>query len=249
MTVQEELCVSSLFSNLALIAEFVADRASRLGLSEDGVFAVQMAVDEACSNSIEHAYEGSADGEVRVCCYVQDDDLVVRIIDHGRPFDPDSVPEPDVTGPIESRNIGGLGLFFMNKLMDSVRHERRPEGGNLVEMRKRLPAGARGEGPLRLSGRYDASNTRDLEARLEAAEGSEDARLRVDMTNVTYISSSALRALLIAHRRQAAAGGQLELQNVPERVLRVLRMAGFDRVFSIAGVDASPGEVGSPSRG
>ena len=138
MTHEDELCVTSRLTNLARIAEYVAERAARAGLSEEETFAVQMAVDEACTNSIEHGYQGAENGEVRVCCYTEDDDFVVRITDFGRAFDPSSVPEPDLSGPLEERQIGGLGLFFMRKLMDSVEFFCNVGGCNQIVMRKRI---------------------------------------------------------------------------------------------------------------
>lgn len=133
----QELCVSSATANLAEIAEFVAERAALAGLDEDKVFAVQMAVDEACTNSMQHAYEGRPDGELRVCCYIEEDDFVVKISDHGKRFDPEAVPEPDLASPLEERAIGGLGLFFMRRLMDRVEFAA-DESGNLVTLRKAI---------------------------------------------------------------------------------------------------------------
>ena len=99
----QELCVASATANLAEIAGFVAERAALAGLDEERVFAVQMAVDEACTNAMQHAYEGRADGEVRICCYVDDGDFVVQIFDHGKRFDPEAVPEPDLASPLTHR--------------------------------------------------------------------------------------------------------------------------------------------------
>lgn len=136
MTTEFELCVTSKLDNLVQIAEFVSGLAASWGMHDDDVFAVQMAVDEACTNSIEHAYGGRDDGQVHVCCFVEDDEFVVRITDFGESFDPTSVAPPDIDAPLEEREIGGLGLFLMRKLMDSV--EFLPSAsGNQVIMRKR----------------------------------------------------------------------------------------------------------------
>jgi serine/threonine-protein kinase RsbW len=134
-----ELCVRSALSNLAQIAEFVSDQARSAGMGEDQVFEVQMAVDEACTNAMEHAYEGRLDGEVRICCYSEDHQFVVRIIDFGKPFSPEDVPAPRTDVPLEEREIGGLGLFFMRQLMDRV-EIRSSEQGNEVVMAKRKSA-------------------------------------------------------------------------------------------------------------
>lgn len=141
MSEQAELCVSSRLTNLSTIADFVVAQARLAGMDEEQVFAVQMAVDEACTNAMEHAYAGKQDGEVRVCCSVEDDALTVSITDQGEPFDPSLVPVPDVSAPLETRSIGGLGLFFMHRLMDSVEFQALAPKGNQIVMRKHRKAG------------------------------------------------------------------------------------------------------------
>ena len=84
-----------------------------------------------------------------------------------------------------------------------------------------------------VSGRLDALNAPDLEARLAAVGRDQPATVVVDLGNVTYMSSSGLRVLMLAHRRQQEAGGQLLLCNVPRRVMRVLHLiTGFDQVLA-----------------
>ena len=137
---QYEICVTSELVNLSLIAEFVSERARIAGMDEEEVFDVQMAVDEACTNTMQHGYEGREDGELRICCFVEGRDFVVRITDQGKPFAPDDVVAPDLSKPLEMREAGGLGLFFMRQLMDAVEFRPVPEGGNELIMRKRRRA-------------------------------------------------------------------------------------------------------------
>jgi anti-sigma regulatory factor (Ser/Thr protein kinase) len=131
-----ELCVSSSAANLARIAEFVGELARSVGMDDSAVYDIQMAVDEACTNSITHAYAGVETGEIRVCCHADEHDFVVSITDQGRPFDPSSVPEPDLSVPLVDRQIGGLGLFFMRQLMDQIEFSSGRRFGNQVVMRK-----------------------------------------------------------------------------------------------------------------
>ena len=130
-----ELCVDSDLSHLAATPNSWLREARQAGLSEDDVFAVQMAADEACTNSIEHAYGGRT-GEVRICCWTEGDQYVVRITDFGEPSDPESVPVP-TSVPLLERSIGGLGLFFMRKLVDQVDFFSDAVQGNQVILRKR----------------------------------------------------------------------------------------------------------------
>ena len=131
-----ELSVSSDLDNLARIGQFIVDTTRALSLSGDDSFAVEMAVDEACANVMEHAYDGKPDGTIDVTCYIEEDRFVVTIRDQGEPFDPTSVPCPDTASPLKDREIGGLGLHFMRTLMDEVQFEFDTPEGNVLRMSK-----------------------------------------------------------------------------------------------------------------
>jgi serine/threonine-protein kinase RsbW len=133
------LIVPGQFNRLTEIAAFVTQSARRCGLNDDDVFHVEMAVDEACSNIIEHAYAAQA-GDIEVACrcpVAGQFEVVLR--DSGQPFDPEEVPMPNVGSPVDldTLNEGGLGLYFMRKLMDEVRFESAPGHGNTLTMLKR----------------------------------------------------------------------------------------------------------------
>lgn len=134
------LTVTSDMANLGAIIDFVAQAVQKAYLDEQDIFEVQMAVDEACTNIIEHAY-GDAPGDIYLGCQVAPGECVITIRDRGRPFDPESVPPPDLTGDLKNRRVGGLGLYFMRKLMDEVRFSFNPDKGNQVVMIKRAGCG------------------------------------------------------------------------------------------------------------
>jgi anti-sigma regulatory factor (Ser/Thr protein kinase) len=136
-----ELCVSIETENLTIIGDFVGAVAKKLKLSNEVTFALQMAVDEACANVMEHAYAGQTDGTVRIRCQTVGDQVVVTIQDNGRPFDPQAIPRPDPTAPLERRGNGALGLYLMERLMDSVEFEFDAESGNIRTMKKRFHHG------------------------------------------------------------------------------------------------------------
>lgn len=130
-----ELAVPAQFENLALIGDFIASVARRAGFDEKGVFNLQLACDEACTNVIEHAYSGRP-GRIRIAVSVYADRIQIEVQDTGRPFDPSAVRAPDLEAPLERRETGGLGLHFMRSIMDEVRFEF-GEGGNRLTMVKR----------------------------------------------------------------------------------------------------------------
>jgi serine/threonine-protein kinase RsbW len=125
------------FDSLVEISEFVTRAAGDVGLSEEAVYAVEMAVDEACTNIIEHAYGGEGRGNIECTCRINGDKLTVMLRDRGCPFDPSSVPEPDVSAALEDRQEGGLGLYLIHRLMDEVYFEFTSDSGNVLTMVKR----------------------------------------------------------------------------------------------------------------
>ena len=137
------LVVPGQFDRLTEIAAFVTQAARRCGLNDDEVFHVEMAVDEACSNIIEHAYAAQI-GDIEVaCCCPGAGQFEVVLRDSGLPFEPEEVPAPAVNAPPDLDNLteGGLGLYFMRKLMDEVRFESVAGQGNTLTMLKRTKIG------------------------------------------------------------------------------------------------------------
>jgi serine/threonine-protein kinase RsbW len=96
-----------------------------------------MAVDEACTNIIKYAYSEEG-GVITLTCELQGNDFVVIIRDRGKPFDPSSVPPPDLEADLDERKIGGLGIYLMGKLMDDVSYSFDAKKGNTLVMRKML---------------------------------------------------------------------------------------------------------------
>ena len=125
------------FENLEEISHFVIQAAEKAGLDDSAVYAVELAVDEAATNIIEHAYQGEGRGEI--CCSFEiiQEGLKVMLQDWGVPFNPLEVPEPILGAPLDQIQSSGLGLFFIRKLMDEVRFEFSIEKGNTVTMIKR----------------------------------------------------------------------------------------------------------------
>ena len=134
------MTVPGRYESLSEISDFVTAAVREAGWDEDQIFHVQVAVDEACSNIIEHAYGPGHSGQVTVtCCVTGQGDLVITVHDHGRPFDPATVPDPPIGAELEDLPEGGLGLYFMRKLMDQVTFRFDREHGNVLTMVKRRP--------------------------------------------------------------------------------------------------------------
>lgn len=123
--------------HLTAIAEFTREAVSKLGAEEHDRLACELAVDEAATNAFKHGYLGNP-GRVDITIWREGDTIVMEVRNWGRPFDPVSVPEPDLSVPIEERPLGGLGLFLIRRMMSDVSFTFNPEAGNTITMRRRI---------------------------------------------------------------------------------------------------------------
>lgn len=127
----------SRFESLAGIRDFVNLAAKDAGFNEKEIYAVELAVDEACANIIEHAYDGEGKGQIECTCNDINGGLEIIIKDDGKPFDPDSVPSPDFSVDLEDLQPRGAGLFIIRNLMDDVSFTFSKNRGNILRMVKR----------------------------------------------------------------------------------------------------------------
>ncbi len=119
------------------ISNFVVAEAEAAGFNEKEIYAVELALDEAVANIVEHAYGAEDVGEIVCTCEVSGGVLRIELEDKGKPFDPAAVPEPKVGAPLEELGPGGAGLFLMRKMMDEVKFDFGPQKGTRLTMIKR----------------------------------------------------------------------------------------------------------------
>ena len=139
-TNNKELKVKSRTENLASIRDFISSNAVKAGLSEDQIDNIMLAVDEACTNIIKHAYNSFPDGELSIKLEYDKKKFTVAIIDFGKTFNPDTVPKPDLQKYYKERKVGGLGMYLMKTLMDEVKYISVPGKYNKVLLSKNIGA-------------------------------------------------------------------------------------------------------------
>jgi serine/threonine-protein kinase RsbW len=121
-----------------MIRDFVSSVGQQAGLEDDDVAKLELAVDEACANVIEHAHHGDLTKDVVVRATFDDTTLRLEVLDSGSGFDPTAVPQADLARLAHERQAGGLGLTVMHRLMDEVSYEIVPGEKNRLRMVKRL---------------------------------------------------------------------------------------------------------------
>jgi anti-sigma regulatory factor (Ser/Thr protein kinase) len=100
-------------------------------------YLVELAVIEACTNTIRYAYPASSPGNLGLCLGRAGDSIEILLLDEGAPFDPTGVRPPDLH---QSRE-GGYGIFLMRTIMGSVTYERRGSRWNCLRFVREVPRG------------------------------------------------------------------------------------------------------------
>lgn len=118
--------------SLFLVRCLVERLTQRLGFDDETVCQMTLAVDEACTNVIRHAYRNCPGEKIVLTFLTQEDRLEIRVRDFGIPPDPQTLQPRD----LKELRPGGLGLHFINSAMDEIRYEAPSEGGGLLRMIK-----------------------------------------------------------------------------------------------------------------
>jgi serine/threonine-protein kinase RsbW len=104
------------------------------GFGPEEILDTQLAVEEVITNIILHGYEETG-GEILISCTITPRRIGIRVTDSAPPFDPLSIPEPDLDGNTEDRKIGGLGVYLLRQVMDEISY-RYENGKNILTMVK-----------------------------------------------------------------------------------------------------------------
>lgn len=103
----------------------------------EAAYLVLLAIEELVTNCIKYAYSDTAEHTIAIVLSADAGALTMTFVDDGRPFDPLAVPAPDLDATAAGRRVGGLGIFLLRNLADTMTYERR-DGANRLTLTKRL---------------------------------------------------------------------------------------------------------------
>ena len=137
MTMQDGLRVAATIEHVRMISDFVRDAGKRLLLTDEALFDIDLAVEEASTNIVRHAYQPEQAGDIQVRVEATDDAMRIELTDWGRPFEADAA-HLEVDVPVEVRAEGGMGVLLVHELMDEVTRSTAsaPGGPNVLTMVK-----------------------------------------------------------------------------------------------------------------
>ena len=134
----KELVLEATVENLDVVNAFIDELLAPLECSPKKRFQLDLVVEEIFVNIANYAY-GDGTGQAVLRFSLQQDPLKMKIVfmDEGVAYDPLAKDEPDVTLPMEERNIGGLGIFLVKKNVEDIHYERK-DGKNILTIYKDL---------------------------------------------------------------------------------------------------------------
>ena len=129
-----ETTVAPDVSTIPPLIEWVEARCQEGGLSGELTFKLMLAIEEAATNVVSYAFaEMPPPHRIQIRIDIDDNRCIVEVVDNGRPFDPSAAPPPDLTGPLEERDPGGLGIHLIRNMADRIEY-RREDGQNRLRI-------------------------------------------------------------------------------------------------------------------
>jgi anti-anti-sigma factor len=246
-----EISVRNQLSELEVVVRGLEKFGREAALPATLVSSLTLAVDEVLTNVISYAFPKTEQHQIEFRAVRDGDDVIVEIEDDGAAFDPLTVPPPKLDTPLEDRNIGGLGLHLVRKLVDSVAYSRNGDRNQLT-LRWRVgedevlaSGGTRSEGlmlserregncwVLDLRGRLGPVGVSLLERMLQVRISQREQRMVLNCRDLTFIGSAGVRALLLAAKRMKTAGGHIAIAGLQAPVAKVLQISGLTPLFMI----------------
>ncbi len=134
---ERHLLIHNDIQQIPQLADFIGIIAEEMNLDHALSMSLNLALEEAVTNVIMYSYPEGTDGLVDIEAIMREKSLSFIVSDSGRPFDPTKTEDADITLGVEERPVGGLGIFLVRNIMDTVQYERK-DGKNILSMTKNL---------------------------------------------------------------------------------------------------------------
>jgi serine/threonine-protein kinase RsbW len=123
--------------SLAVFRDFITRCCAEAGVLGEQVLELKLAVDEACTNIIEHGYQGMDPGSIILSFRILAGEIQVQITDFGHVFEPVQTARPDAQAALDEGQLGGFGWYLTYQTMDNIAYQATEEG-NTLTFTKRL---------------------------------------------------------------------------------------------------------------
>ena len=134
----KEITVPAIREKVELVTDFINAELEKLGCPMKMQMQIDVALDEIFGNIVHYAYRrGEGSASVRFEFDTDQNAVVLTFTDNGMPYNPLEKEDPDITLSAEEREVGGLGIFLVKKIMDDMSYEYK-DGKNILQLKKYL---------------------------------------------------------------------------------------------------------------
>ena len=132
---RKEICIKNKISELEKIAQFIEEIGEELGLSMELQMNLNLVMEEMVTNVIFYAYPQDEEADIELLVKSDGKELTFVLSDQGKEYDPTAKEDSDMSVNPAERELGGMGIFIVNNIMNNVTYQRL-EGKNLLTMTK-----------------------------------------------------------------------------------------------------------------
>ena len=133
----KNILINNNLSEIEKLSKAVAEFGKINNLSSEVIYDVRLALEEVVSNIINYGFEDNYEHQISIEMNLQGETLTMKIKDDGKPFNPLEVKSTNLEKPFDEREIGGMGIHIVRKLMDKILYKRE-EGNNVLQLTKYL---------------------------------------------------------------------------------------------------------------
>lgn len=240
---EKEVIINNRLEEIPKINEFIEELSFKL--PSGIVMSVNLAIEEAVTNIIRHAYPAGTSGEITLRVHIESGLLVFQIIDDGISFDPTATENTDVVLPLEQRLTKGLGLLLIRRTMDEVDYHT-VDGKNVLTLVKQTGITFEPEATLKtnlckidgvtilaVEGRLDTANAMEFNAVIQPLMEDAHPNIILNCEGMVYISSSGIRSLVMLQKCVGKHNGSLTIEAVRPEIRKILDMTGCSSFLTI----------------
>lgn len=242
---EREIIINNDLDEINKVAQFIEELGLSLQLTSSVTMSIDLAIEEAVTNIIRHAYPTGKFGEIILRVKVSSGVLTFLIIDDGISFDPTDKETPVAILPLEQRLTEGLGLYLIRRTMDEIAY--RTVGiQNYLTLIKRVDMTFGQEVTMRtnlckiedvtvlaIEGRLDTVNASGFNATIQPLLADTAPDIIVNCEGMTYISSSGLRSFIMLQKSVHQHHGTLTIEAMKPEIRKIFDMTGCTALFTI----------------
>ena len=133
----KNILIKNNLSEIERLSKAVAEFGEKNNLSSEVIYDVRLALEEVVSNIINYGFEDNYEHQISIEMNLQGETLTMKIKDDGKPFNPLEVKSTNLEKPFDEREIGGMGIYIVQQLMDELRYNREKDN-NILLLRKHI---------------------------------------------------------------------------------------------------------------